>query len=243
VFAIRSVPETGSTNHDALAILGEPGSAGVVLLTDYQRAGRGRRARAWVAPPGSALLFTAILPEPLASSALWALPFWTALGVADGIERRTGLRAGLQWPNDLLLEGRKCCGILCVSRVAGERAWTGCGVGLNVNRPPNDEQLAEIVPPPAFLSDSAGTLERGALLDAILAAFERRFGDLDEPRAIARAWEARAGLAGTRYRLLLDGSSEPFEATARGLGEDGALLIDEGAGTRAIALAEARVLR
>ncbi|MBD5634409.1 MAG: biotin--[acetyl-CoA-carboxylase] ligase [Candidatus Eremiobacteraeota bacterium] len=127
MFDVRRFAETESTNDDALALLGQPGAAGAVLVADYQRAGRGRKARAWIAPPGSSLLFTTILPRQIARDALWAVTLWTSLGVADGIEAATGIRATLQWPNDLLVDGRKCCGILCVSRVAGEGAWVGCG--------------------------------------------------------------------------------------------------------------------
>jgi BirA family biotin operon repressor/biotin-[acetyl-CoA-carboxylase] ligase len=243
LFQIRHQPETGSTNDDAARLLGEPGGEGVVLTADYQRAGRGRRARGWIAPAGSSLLFTAILPRTLATADLWAVPFWTALGVAEGIERACGVRVDLQWPNDLLLGGRKCCGILCISRVAGERAWAGCGVGLNVLRPAADDRtLEEISPPPAFLSDHRPA-ERGAVLDAILAAFTRRLRELDTPGAIAREWEARAGLAGTPYRLLVDGSSEPFEAVAQSIAPDGGLIVIHDGRERTIALADARVLR
>jgi BirA family biotin operon repressor/biotin-[acetyl-CoA-carboxylase] ligase len=243
MFEVRAVPETGSTNDDAAKLLGEPNGAGVVLLADYQSAGKGRRARSWVAPRGAALLFTAILPQPLASSALWALPFWTALGVADGIESATQLRVALQWPNDLLLEGRKCCGILCVSRVAGAHAWAGCGVGINVVRPAHDEALALVEPPPAFLSDFAPDAARGVVLAAILAAFERRLGELADPSGVARAWEQRAALNGTPYRILIDGSDSPIDAIALHLGPDGALVVDHAGETRAISLADARVLR
>jgi BirA family transcriptional regulator, biotin operon repressor / biotin---[acetyl-CoA-carboxylase] ligase len=243
MFEVRPVGETGSTNDDAAKLLGEPDSAGLVLVADYQSAGHGRRARSWVAPRGSALLFTAILPGSLPARALWALPFWTALGVADGIERTTGLRVTLQWPNDLLLEGRKCCGILCISRVAGSEAWAGCGVGINVARPADDPELARIEPPPAFLSDFALDVPRERLLAEILSAFERRWPELADPAAVARAWEERAGLAGTPYRILIDGSTEPIEAVALRLDEDGALVVAEGHAIRSIALGDARVMR
>jgi BirA family biotin operon repressor/biotin-[acetyl-CoA-carboxylase] ligase len=242
MFAIRHVPETGSTNDDATRLLGEAGSAGLVLAADHQTAGRGRRARGWIAPPGSSLLFTAILPRTVATANLWAVPFWTALGVAEGIEQACGVRVDLQWPNDLLLGGSKCCGILCISRVAGERAWTGCGVGLNVLRPAGDVALAEVAPPPAFLSDR-GPVERAPVLDAILAAFVRRLSELDAPEAVAREWERRGGLAGTRYRLLIDGSSEPFEAIAQRIAPDGGLVVSRDGAEQTIALADARVLR
>jgi BirA family biotin operon repressor/biotin-[acetyl-CoA-carboxylase] ligase len=242
-FTIRAYAETGSTNDDAFALLGTPKGAGLVLVADFQRAGRGRHARAWVAPAGSSLLCTALLPEPVASDALWAVTFWAALGIADGIEAATGLRVALQWPNDLLLDGRKCCGILCVSRVSGARAWVGCGAGVNVVRPGADPALDTLVPPPAFLSDAAPGVERHALLDAILAAYERRLPELREPASIARAWETRAGLAGTPYRLLIDGTGERLDAIARRLGDDGSLVVEANGAERGIALADARVLR
>lgn len=215
----------------------------MVLSAGFQRAGHGRRGRSWVAPPGSSLLVTTILPRAVASESLWAVPFWTALGVADGIEVATGLKIDLQWPNDLLLEGRKCCGILCVSRVVGERAWVGCGTGVNVLRPPRNADLGAVDPPPAFLSDRAPRVQRRAVLDAILAAYERLLGELDRPEAIARAWERRAGLDGTPYRLLVDGEAVPFEAIARRLAPDGALIVERDGAERRIALADARVVR
>jgi len=243
VFEIRSYPETDSTNDDAVPLLGRPEHAGAVLSADFQRAGKGRRARAWVAPPGSSLLVTAILPRPVAAEALWAVPFWTALGVADGIETATGIRVSLQWPNDLLIDGRKCCGILCVSRVIGDIAWVGCGTGVNVTRPSEDATLADIAPPPAFLSDSVPTVDRSKVLAAIVAGYERLLDELDRPDAVARAWEHRAALEGTRYRILIDGESEPFDAVASRLSPNGALIVKRDGVERAIGLADARVLR
>lgn len=244
VFDIRARAQTVSTNDDAAPLLGLPEHAGAVLLADYQTGGRGRHARAWVAPARSSLLFTTILPDPIATSALWAITFWTGLCVADGIESATGLRADLQWPNDLLLEGRKCAGILCVSRVVGDRAYVGCGTGINVVRPAPTPELEAISPPPAFLSDAIPDIARETVLTAILAAYERRLPELASPHTIARAWERRARLAGTRYRLQLDESPVAFEGTARRVADDGSLVVtDEGGTERVVGLADARVLR
>ncbi len=243
MFEIRRLAETDSTNDDAQRLLGEADGAGLVIVSDFQRAGKGRRERRWIAPRGSALLFTAILPRTVAASALWCVPYWTALVVADGIERASGVRVSLQWPNDLLLDGRKCAGILCISRVAGDEAWIGCGVGLNVVRPADYAALAGVEPAPAFVADRAPGLERDALLDAILAAFGLRLGDLDRPESVARRWEERAGLAGTHYRLLVDGEAAPFDAVARRLSADGGLIVAQNGRERTLSLADARVMR
>jgi len=243
VFDIRACAQTDSTNDDAAPLLGLPEHAGAVLLADFQRRGRGRHARAWIAPPGTSLLFTAILPRPVATTALWAVPFWTGLCVADGIEAATGLRAGLQWPNDLLIDARKFAGILCISRVVGERAYVGCGTGINVCRPQASPELAAVLPPPAFLCDRVPEVARGPVLAAIIAVYERRLAELENPQAVARAWEIRAGLAGTSYRLLLDADKESFEAKALRIGDDGALIVWQAGRERTISLADARVAR
>ena len=243
MWTIRNFAQTRSTNDDAAALLGAPEHAGAVLVADYQSAGRGRHERAWVAPPGSSLLCTTILPEPIATSALWAVPFWTGLALADAIETLTGHRVMLQWPNDLLANGAKCAGILCISRVIGARAFVGCGTGVNVLRPADASAFADVRPAPTFLSDLSPVITRDRVRDALLGAYARRLPELADPASVARAWEVRASLDGTTYRLLIDGASEPIVAIARGIANDGSLRVDHDGRRRDIALADARVIR
>jgi BirA family biotin operon repressor/biotin-[acetyl-CoA-carboxylase] ligase len=238
--------QTESTNDDAAALLGDAAAAGSIIAADYQARGRGRHARAWVARPGSSLLCTTILPEPIAASSLWAVPFWCALAVADAVEETTGLRLALQWPNDLLLEGRKCCGILSVSRVQGANAFVACGTGINVVRPGDpgaEAELRALDPQPAFLSDSAAGVRREPILVALARRYEAQLGLLDDPAAVARRWELRANLHGTTYRILRDGEAAPFEALARRIAPDGALIVSRAGREEQIGLADARVLR
>jgi BirA family transcriptional regulator, biotin operon repressor / biotin---[acetyl-CoA-carboxylase] ligase len=239
---VRYVRETASTNDDAAALLGDPRASGATLVAEFQRAGRGRKAgRSWIAPAGSALTFTTVLPDALAASALWAVPFWTALAVADGVEAACGVRLDLRWPNDLDLGPRKAGGILCVSRVAGPEAYAACGIGLNVRRPPEPPTVL-IDPPPAYLSDAAPHAEREAVLAAVLGAMDALAGVLPRPADIARAWEERAGLRGRAYRLRLDADGSLVEGTALRLGADGGLVLSAGGRERLVHLADARVL-
>jgi len=238
---VRYSSQTGSTNDDATPLLAHADAAGATLVAETQTAGRGRRAgRSWIALPGTALLFTTILPAAVAATDLWAIPFWVALAVADGIGQ-SGVHVDLRWPNDLFAGSGKVAGILCVSRVSGATAHVGCGVGVNVLRPPGDA-LHGIEPPPAFLGDVAPDVVREAVLADILLACERRLPALHDAATIARTYEERAGLAGTPYRVRLAADGRELAGIARGLGPDGTLRLDVAGTEHAIALADARRL-
>lgn len=222
-------------------MLGEPEARGLTLVADYQTRGAGRKGRPWIAPPGSALLFTTALPERLRTDRVWIVPFWIGLAIRGALADFE-IATELQWPNDVLLQGRKVAGILCISRVLANDAWVACGVGLNVLRPSDAAQLDGIAPPPAFVSD-VRDVDRDALLQAILRHADTSYDDLRSPDAIARAWEPAAHIPGARYRLLLDGEPEPLDATAVALAQGGELVVETGGEQRSIALADARVLR
>jgi len=238
---VRRLTATGSTNDDMARILGETDARGLTIVADYQQHGSGRKGRQWLAPPGTGLLFTTALPDPLPASDLWILPFWMALVV-----RRTlltyDIHSLLQWPNDLLIEGRKAGGILCIARVTGQTAWVAAGVGINVTRPDDDETLKTIDPPPAFLSDYR-TIDRDDLLQTILQCADEQYPELQTPDAIALRWESAANVPGARYTILEDQTDRPFEAVALRLARGGGLIVRVGERIREIGLADARVLR
>ena len=239
---VRYQAVTGSTNDDAFPLLTRADAAGATLVAEQQTAGRGRKAgRAWIAPPGTGLLFTTILPTTIHAADLWAVPFWVALCVADGIMHACGVHIDLRWPNDCFLSGRKVAGILCVSRITGDNAYVGCGVGINVFRP-GAAALAAIAPPPAFLADGAPRVSREVLLAEVMRAFERRLGALHTPSIVACTYEERAMLAGARYRVRLDSDGSELDGTALGLGPDGALRLNAGGTEHAISLADAQRL-
>ncbi|HXP92891.1 MAG TPA: biotin--[acetyl-CoA-carboxylase] ligase [Candidatus Binatia bacterium] len=232
---------TGSTNDDALELLGDPSSAGLTICADFQTDGAGRKAgRRWIAPPGSSLLVTTILAGTIPATQLWAVPFWAGICAYEAIEDAAGVAPRLRWPNDVLLGGKKCAGILCTSRISGEAARAGCGIGINVIRPAQSHDLEGI--DAAFLSDHAPAISRDQLLITLLKTYHAYWPLLQRPLELVAAWELRAHLAGETYRLRLDESAEEFTAAGLRLGPDGTLVVHHAGAERVVTLADATVI-
>jgi BirA family biotin operon repressor/biotin-[acetyl-CoA-carboxylase] ligase len=119
-----------STNTFALTYAGDPANDGLAILADEQTAGRGQHGRSWSCPGGSGVLLSLLLFPPPALRRPAILTAWAAISVCELILKQTGLQAKIKWPNDVLIHGRKVCGIL-IEQAGG----TALGIGLNVNQP------------------------------------------------------------------------------------------------------------
>jgi len=135
-----------STNTRARELAAEGAEHGTVVTADEQTAGRGRQGRVWTAPPGKALLYSAIV-RPLTERHLM-LPLAVPLAVCEAAEELAGtlargddattpnLRCGVKWPNDVLVDRRKLAGILVEARP--QDGWAVIGIGLNLTISPNE---------------------------------------------------------------------------------------------------------
>lgn len=220
----------GSTN-DRARDLAEAGAiAGTVVLADAQTAGRGRRGRRWHSPPGKALMFSIVLrPDPSDALAPGAAPLRVGLVTADAIERVTGLRVSLKWPNDLLVDGRKVGGILCEGALAVDgTGFVIAGIGVNVAQRAEDwpdeirrraTSLELAARRPVVRAELAGAVVRA------LVTLGPRVADPLDARALA-ALADRDALRGRRVRV--DGVPR---GTAVGVEPDGSLRVraDDGA--------------
>lgn len=206
---------TDSTNERARALAAAGAPHGTLVTAGEQSAGRGRQGRSWLAPAGQALLMSVVVrdPDPL-------LPLRAGVAVAEVV----GDGAGVKWPNDVWLEGRKVAGILVEGRPA--EGWAVVGIGLNV--------ALDTAALPAELQATAGTLglPAGAVeptLARVLAALERGLGDpaaavLDRLRALdvlrgrSVRWGGGEGVgdgidaAGRLLVVLPDGSRTALDA-------------------------------
>ena len=232
---IHHVTETGSTNDD-LARGGVPGHSGrtTVLITEEQTAGRGRSGRQWSCPPGAGLMFSVRLdlPEVPVSRRGWTGAV-LGLAVVDAFTAVCGVDAGLKWPNDALIGGRKTGGIL--AEMAGDEVIVGAG--LNISLQPEELPRPDAT---SLLLAGAGPVDRDLLLAAILDRFgallddwRRAAGDVDAA-GIRRRYLESCVTIGQAVRLELPGDRAVM-GTAVDVDSDGAIVISdpaEGTGGR-----------
>ncbi len=226
---ILTFEETSSTN-DVAARLGREGHAGgLAVFAERQTAGRGRFGRRWDSAAHSGLWFSLLL-RPEFPVPLWPrLTTWAGVCVAAAVERATGLRAQVKWPNDILVAGKKVTGILIES--AGDDSgapFVVAGIGVNVNQTEFPPELADRA---ASLRQITGrSIERPALAAAILCELSARIADVAQNfSSILAEATRRSALLGSWVRL--HSGAMHFERTAESLDADGNLMLRLADGT------------
>ena len=229
-------PTIGSTNDEATRRAREGAAEGLVVGSDHQSAGRGRRGRPWMDRPGDALMFSLLLRPPLAPVDAGILPLLMAVGLADAIAGGSREPVEIAWPNDVVVGGRKVAGILLELSADQERvSWAVAGIGVNVRSAPD---IPDARWTPGCLADVGADRPRGDLLVAVLAAIGARYRSLlaDGPAAVLEGYAARDHLAGRAVTLSLDG--EEVRGRACGIDALGRLRLDTGDGERRMAAGE-----
>lgn len=223
---IRRYDEVPSTNEVAAALGRQGAPEGLVVTADHQTAGRGRRGRRWLAPPGTSLLVSVLLlpaPEP-GYAHLPTLAM--ALAAAEACEDVAGVCPRLKWPNDVVVGERKLGGVL------GEATTDAVvvGAGLNVN-------WGEQSPPPPGVSLDAlvgHPVDRTALLDALLGHLDQR---LAAPRdQLLADYRAASATLGRRVTVGLWAGTVAGEAVD--LTAEGHLVVDDGRRRRVLTMGD-----
>lgn len=227
--SLSVVDETASTNAD-LAERARGGAAeGAVLVAEFQREGRGRLDRSWVAPPRSSLTFS-VLFRPSFPVARWSwLPLMASVAVAQPLARHSGLDVRVKWPNDVLVADQKVAGVLA------ERVDDAVVIGVGLNVSQRQEELPTTSATSLVLAGST-IIDRDPLLRSVLRSFASLYTDLQEAAGDPEAAGLRsvyAGLCSTLKRAvrveLPDG--EVLEGVAVDVDGDGRLVVRRGPGT------------
>ncbi len=230
-FSILQVEETDSTNRMARALAESGACDGTVVVAGRQTAGRGRLGRSWLSKGDFGLWFSVLLRPQFEPNFGGLLGIGAAVAVARAVDKLTGVRADLKWPNDVLIGGRKVCGVLAeASTVCGRLEWAVVGVGINLF-PPEGGFPPELSPVATSLSEHLGTeavIDRERLLWAVLdeladcrALLERGARGAqalrDEAEALMRAMIG--------HRITVKAASGQFEAVAARLDDEGGLVV------------------
>ncbi|MAT18219.1 MAG: biotin--[acetyl-CoA-carboxylase] ligase [Leifsonia sp.] len=239
--------ESASTNADLVTLATATDLAEfTTLLTDTQTAGRGRLGRSWVAPAGASLAISIYLRPRDSHGAPLGLERFSWIPLAAGVAMHDALaavipdlEAGLKWPNDVLVDGRKLCGILAELVPSGDAAVLGLGINTAMT-------TAQLPVPTATSLDVLGVAVDDDLLDALVAEYLRRLRALVESYALADGDAEVSGLAeraievcatlGRAVRVELPGN-ELLEGTAVGLDAAGRLRVAPADGAAVVAVA------
>jgi BirA family biotin operon repressor/biotin-[acetyl-CoA-carboxylase] ligase len=225
---IRRFDSIDSTNRYLLDEARAGAAEGLVAVADHQSAGRGRRGRAWEAPPGASLLCSVLLRPQLAPERLQVVAMAAGVAMAEAIERIAGFRPELKWPNDLVVDDRKLAGLLAESD--GDAVVVGVGVNVEWHEFP-----AELAATATACNLEAGRrIDPSALLARYLDALEQRYAALD---GVAGEYRTRLATIGRRVRV--ERPDREIVGRAVDVGDAGELLVavdDGGAGAPTVAV-------
>ncbi len=222
--------ETGSTNIDAKHYAEDGSKHGTVVVADMQTSGRGRRGRMWQSPSGSAIYMTIALKPDFLPEKASMLTLVMALSVAKAVSDITGIKAGIKWPNDITLNGKKICGIL--TEMDAEQDYIRhvvIGVGINVNNASPEEFPEEIRQKATSLKIESGRqYNRAELIGSALFNFEKNYDTFVRKLDLSELMEAY-----DEYLLninasvrVLDPKGE-FDGVAKGINEYGELIVEK----------------
>jgi BirA family biotin operon repressor/biotin-[acetyl-CoA-carboxylase] ligase len=220
---IEYYEEVGSTNDIARELASKGAPEGTLVIAERQTKGRGRLGREWLSPRGG-LWFSIILRPKLAPGEVARLALMLGVVVAR-VLNAYGLRCRLKWPNDVLVRGRKVCGILTEIDAEMDRVnYVVAGIGINVNNEVRDFPAEFRHAATTMKAELGREVARAPLLRHLLEELEEYYGRLArEDQAVLEEWRELSSTLGKRVRVVTQ--SRTLEGIALDIADDGALLL------------------
>ena len=193
---------------------------GTAVIADQQITGRGRLKRAWVSPQGNIAVSIILYP---ARKNLHFLTMLASLAVLHSIEKTTGLKCQLKWPNDVLINNKKVCGILLESQAASDSVdYAIIGIGINVNmKLSNYPEIGSIA---TSLADETGEeVSRLVLLRSLFLEMEKLYLRLQAGESLLTEW--RDNLLTLGKNIHVRSGDDVFEGIAESVADDGSLML------------------
>jgi BirA family biotin operon repressor/biotin-[acetyl-CoA-carboxylase] ligase len=193
------------------------------VLSRHQTAGRGQYGRQWASRPNDSMLLSVKLAPPPDLRRPVLLTALAVVSVADAVRELCGLDAAVKWPNDLLVGGRKVCGVLIEQAVG-----VVVGIGLNLNQDAEAFRAAGLPTATSLFLETGRNFEPLAAAEAVLDRLDREFARLAAgvTLPLEAAWATRLGLSGKPVRGTLLGGTV-FAGTLKGVGFESVLLLTD----------------
>ena len=230
--AINHYEHTLTSTNAVLKDMAKQGAPhGSLCLCECQTAGRGRMDRSWSSPEGQGVWLSVLLRPDMPAERAPLITFCCALAMAKAVREVTALDAKIKWPNDLVLNGRKLCGILLEMVFDTQGCAVVAGTGLNVRRGAYPDELADRA---TSIEEWAVVPDRGAIIAAYLKALEDALSAVEKHgfAGIAEDFRRECITLGSNVHVL--GTDADFTGIAEDVDNSGALLVRTGGELRRV---------
>ncbi len=218
--------KTDSTNNEAKRLAESGAAHGTLVVAEHQEAGKGRRGRSWASQTGTGIWMTILLKPEFPPSRAAMLTLVAAMAVADGIQATTGLEAGIKWPNDIVLAGKKVCGIL--TEMSAEPDYINhvvVGIGINANIAEFPEEIQKKAT--SLFLEKGQRVCRAAVIASVWEAFEKyyeKFLRTADLSLLQTEYEER--LLNKDEKVCVLDPKGNWNGTAKGIDAGGRLLVE-----------------
>ena len=216
-----------STNTKAQELAEKGYPSGTLVVADKQIAGKGRRGRNWESPSGCGIFMTLMLKPDINPNNASMLTLVSALAVAKALADITGKDAKIKWPNDIVIDGRKVCGIL--TEMSAQFDYINnivIGIGINVNNSSFPEEISATASSLRLLSGGK-KYRRAEIIEKIMEYFEKYYSiflETEDLSALVNEYDAM--LVNMKKQVKVLDPKEPFEGKAMGITKTGELIVD-----------------
>ena len=220
-----------STNDVAKELAASGAIEGVCVIAREQTAGRGRQGRSWSSPPGEGLYLSLILRPNVAIAASAIITLAAAGAVAETLRLDFQTAADIKWPNDVLVRGRKICGVLVEAAIESDRLqYAVMGIGVNIAQRYFPEQIGAGAT--SLLLETGREIPPEDFAESLLPRLEPWYAEaISRPHHVIAKWEELSSSA-RDCRVCVKSSDGEVEGVTRGLSASGALIVELAAGER-----------
>lgn len=238
---VEAYDQVDSTNEVCKKIAKTGNHHGTLVVAEQQTGGKGRRGRAWESPHGTGIWMSLLIQDEIKPERASMLTLVAAMAIRKGILEATGLDCEIKWPNDIVYQGRKVCGILTeMSAEEGFVHYIVIGIGINCNTESFSEELKDKAT--SILLSTGEKANRGQVIKASMEAFLEYYEIYKKTQDMSGLMEEYNSYLANRGKpvmVLLPGES--YQGIGIGLAEDGALLVQTETGTQTIYSGEVSV--